>query len=124
MDKEDGLVEFDFVSTERIAGHTRAVTTEEFEIMCRTCDLYVSPHLENENIERLAKTVEFVQKNAKREISVHKDDGGRISRSYKSPTCSEDGKEQETPSKRNRRGCLPMSRDNSPTPPVKVSEAK
>ena len=63
-DKTSGNLEFDFVSTERIAGGSRAMNTEEFRLFYAALDLYVSPTDKNENIERLAGAVKHIQKSA------------------------------------------------------------
>ena len=85
MDKVDGIFEFDFVSTERIAGHTKAMTTPEFENMCRTCGVFVAPTLTNQNLEQLTNAVAFVQKNAEKSIggkdkNKSKEQRGRLER--------------------------------------------
>ncbi|GMH74079.1 hypothetical protein TL16_g06363 [Triparma laevis f. inornata] len=63
-DKTSGILEFDFVSIERIAGDARGMTTEEFNIFCNACDVYVAPDSENENIEKLTNAISFIQKQA------------------------------------------------------------
>ncbi|GMH87327.1 hypothetical protein TrVE_jg12444 [Triparma verrucosa] len=63
-DKTSGMLEFDFVSTERIAGNSRGLSTEEFNVFCNACGFYVAPDSKNENIEKLNDAVQFIQKTA------------------------------------------------------------
>ena len=65
-DHPTGLLEFDFVSTERLPTLTPAMVSEEFDNLVRSCALYVSPYSNSEGIAQIAEQIMHLKKTGER----------------------------------------------------------
>ena len=59
-DKYTGIVELDFVSTERIAGGVDCMTADEFQVLCETCDVDMNGKLDTDHVSQLLQVTEYL----------------------------------------------------------------